>query len=347
MQNQEKDIDFEKVKKQIERICHFITHHREHFKNNEEQVKTSLVLPLLRKLGWDDSNPLEVSFEARTSDGGRIDILLIGKNNSKFLIEVKNLSKNLKDYIDQFGRYAFNRGIPCGALTNGQKWICLKSFEPNTNLKDRIIIEIDLCEDNLLKIYAVLSCLTKAKTEEFEKCVKNNLTSICIQIENLKGKISKTFKCNSEICNILLSFCENYFSSLKEDFECFQPDEVNTDSSTATADQGHTSSNTYKVLIGNLSIEANTRPKLMKKILELAFSRNWLTTADLPILNNHHNPVISLSPISGANVVKWNIQGKTIYVHLGSSGVTHQARIKQLLEKIKEKTKLPYQIINL
>jgi predicted type IV restriction endonuclease len=346
MQNQEKDFDFEEVKPQVERICHFITHHRELFENNEAQVKYHLVFPLLESLGW-RHHPSEVILEYKTKSGYRIDILLQRNKEKVFFIEVKNLSVDLYQTISQFGKYAYEEGILYGALTNGQKWIFLKAFEPHTHLKDRIIIEINLCEDNLLKIYAVLSCLTKAKIGKFEECIHNPFDTICSLIETLREKISKTFKNDKTIDNFLLSLCRNYISICGNNSNSVSQEEEENKTSIPSVDTEQNSSNTYKVIVENIPIEANSRFKLVKKIIETALNKNWLSSEDFPILNKRNKPIIDSKRISEKNVRFFEIGGKTFYVKLGNNSDSHKSVIKALLENIKEKTGINYEVIKI
>lgn len=78
-------------------------------------------MPLLRALGWDDSDPEQVMPEY-ASGGRRVDFALsgIGKRPSIF-IEVKGVGRTLEGDRQLF-EYAFHEGIPLCLLTDGRDW---------------------------------------------------------------------------------------------------------------------------------------------------------------------------------------------------------------------------------
>ncbi len=78
-------------------------------------------MPILRLLGWDDSDPEQVMPEY-ASGGRRVDFALCiaGKRPSLF-IEVKGVGRAL-DGDRQLFEYAFHEGIPLCLLTDGRDW---------------------------------------------------------------------------------------------------------------------------------------------------------------------------------------------------------------------------------
>lgn len=89
---------------------------------NEAQVKQAVVLPILRGLGWDDTNPAEFVPEFGL-DEGRVDYALCQKAGSPLVfIEAKRLgSADTKGEEQLFG-YASNKGVPLLILTDGNVW---------------------------------------------------------------------------------------------------------------------------------------------------------------------------------------------------------------------------------
>ena len=89
---------------------------------NEEQVKHAVVLPILRGLGWDHSNPAEFVPEF-SLDKGRVDYALCQTVESPLVfIEAKRLgSADTKGEEQLFG-YASNEGVPLLILTDGNVW---------------------------------------------------------------------------------------------------------------------------------------------------------------------------------------------------------------------------------
>ncbi len=88
---------------------------------NEAAISFSVVMPILRALGWDDSDPEQVMPEY-ASGGRRVDFALsgIGKRPSIF-IEVKGVGRALEGDRQLF-EYAFHEGIPLCLLTDGRDW---------------------------------------------------------------------------------------------------------------------------------------------------------------------------------------------------------------------------------
>jgi hypothetical protein len=90
---------------------------------SEAQVSVSIVLPVLRALGWDDTDPLEVCPEYG-SGRGRVDFALMGTNRRPALfVEVKATGRSVEGQGDrQLFEYAFHEGVPLCVLTDGRDW---------------------------------------------------------------------------------------------------------------------------------------------------------------------------------------------------------------------------------
>jgi len=88
---------------------------------NEAAISFSIVMPILRNLGWDDSDPQQVMPEY-SSGGRRVDFALCGtaKRPSLF-IEVKGVGR-VGEGDKQLFEYAFHEGIPLCLLTDGRDW---------------------------------------------------------------------------------------------------------------------------------------------------------------------------------------------------------------------------------
>lgn len=88
---------------------------------NEAAISFSVVMPLLRALGWDDSDPEQVMPEY-SSGGRRVDFALCGAGKRPSLfIEVKGVGRTLEGDRQLF-EYAFHEGIPLCLLTDGREW---------------------------------------------------------------------------------------------------------------------------------------------------------------------------------------------------------------------------------
>ena len=117
-----------------------INKHRPFYERNEQAVRDQIVNPILRLLEWDTENPEEVQPNVSTEEGVP-DYTLI-KNGRKILfVEAKKLGIDIEqlEVIRQLAKYAFSEGTKYGVLTNGSKWMLIKSFAEGTNLTDRIV----------------------------------------------------------------------------------------------------------------------------------------------------------------------------------------------------------------
>jgi len=83
----------------------------------EENVKQKVIVPLLELLGHKREN---LEFEYGTRRGGRIDIFI--KNvppDCKVIIDTKNYSVNLTEYIEQIKEYTFDENALLTVIANG------------------------------------------------------------------------------------------------------------------------------------------------------------------------------------------------------------------------------------
>lgn len=88
---------------------------------NERAVSTSIVIPVLRALGWDDSDPEQVLPE-HASGRGRVDYALrCPPRPPVAFIEVKGVGRST-DADRQLFEYAFHEGVPLAILTDGKEW---------------------------------------------------------------------------------------------------------------------------------------------------------------------------------------------------------------------------------
>jgi type I restriction-modification system DNA methylase subunit len=121
--------DQEKLQREIAKWVNEFQDNREQRKlRDEEDVKSAIIQPLLKRLGWDVNNPSEVKKEQPI--GSRFaDYALKIDGETKLIIEAKALDKNLgssEDGIGEYERqainYAYNLGIDWALLTNGEEW---------------------------------------------------------------------------------------------------------------------------------------------------------------------------------------------------------------------------------
>jgi len=83
----------------------------------EENVKQKVIVPILELLGHNRDN---LEFEYRTRRGGKLDILIKKvRSDCKVIIDTKNYSENLNDYIDQIKEYTFDESPLLAIIANG------------------------------------------------------------------------------------------------------------------------------------------------------------------------------------------------------------------------------------
>lgn len=113
--------------------------------DNEAQVKQAVILPVLRALGWDDTDPEAFRPEYRAGKG-LVDYALLDRGKPLVFIEAKqpgNLNASAENQL--FG-YANNRGVPFLVLTDGNRWDFYLSMADG-DPKDRQFYEMELQSD--------------------------------------------------------------------------------------------------------------------------------------------------------------------------------------------------------
>ena len=89
--------------------------------DNEAQVKSAVVLPVLRELGWDDADPDAFKPEYAV-DRRFVDYALLDHGKPLVFIEAKHAGAKVGKGEEQLFGYASNKGVPLLALTNGWFW---------------------------------------------------------------------------------------------------------------------------------------------------------------------------------------------------------------------------------
>ena len=126
-------------------IAH-ILEHKEHLADaNEATIQQYVVLPILRALGWDDTNlaSMEVLPEYAVP-GGQVDYALKVGQKLTLFIECKKWNELLDRHEDQIVTYAVKAGMPIVGLTNGKIWRFYFSWIEGTSVSDRIFCETDI-----------------------------------------------------------------------------------------------------------------------------------------------------------------------------------------------------------
>ncbi len=119
---------------------------------NEAQVKQAVILPILRALDWDDSDPAEFVPEF-SAGNGRVDYALLRSGGGPLVfIEAKGLGGVDIKGEEQVFRYAVNRGVPFLILTDGNLWdfyLSMAAGDP----PDRQFYRVELTNEERISEY--------------------------------------------------------------------------------------------------------------------------------------------------------------------------------------------------
>lgn len=147
------------VAEEIERIKSMDTS-----KLNESTAKTAVVLPVLRALGWDTSDPDEVHLEYQVAKRlkGFADIALLSQDAPLILIETKapHCSLEIEQHQVQLLEYCQMVQVRIGVLTNGLEWRIYyleTGADKNSSLAETIDLAHGRTEDSAKTFRKLLS----------------------------------------------------------------------------------------------------------------------------------------------------------------------------------------------
>ena len=135
--------------KDLQDLAQQATEHSGLFANNEQSVKTSLVLPFIGGLGYDYLSPTEVIAEY-TADvgikrGEKVDYAVMRDGEPIILFECKALSNALGvSEISQLFRYFQSTNAAIGVLTNGVTYKFFSDLIDAGRMDDTPFLEVDI-----------------------------------------------------------------------------------------------------------------------------------------------------------------------------------------------------------
>jgi len=88
---------------------------------DEAATKQTVILRILKALGWDPFNIDEV-YPEYSVGSKRVDYALRHSGRNKVFIEVKKVNEDLEKHQEQLLNYSFQEGIKLAVLTNGISW---------------------------------------------------------------------------------------------------------------------------------------------------------------------------------------------------------------------------------
>jgi len=161
------------LKETLEMVVERMKKYRSLYEQNEMAVRSQIIEPILRGLGWDVENPEEVQPNVSTEEGIPDYSLLKGDKKVLF-IEAKKLSVDIeqREVIRQLAKYCFGEGMRYGVLTNGAIWILFRAFQEETTMSERIVWKIDVESDELTASVRRLNTVSEDNIDVIEKLIK-------------------------------------------------------------------------------------------------------------------------------------------------------------------------------
>ena len=132
-------------------LTHILEHEHQLAEANEATTQQYVVLPILRTLGWDDTDlaSMEVLPEYQV-ESKRADYALYTKHGESpiVLIECKRWNEPITKHEEQICFYAYSGNIPLAIITNGRHWRFYLPHWRASSLSDRIFCETDIADQH-------------------------------------------------------------------------------------------------------------------------------------------------------------------------------------------------------
>lgn len=179
--------------KDLQDLAQQATEHRDLFANNEQSVKTSLVLPFIGGLGYDYLSPTEVIAEY-TADvgikrGEKVDYAVMRDGEPIILFECKALSNALGvSEISQLFRYFQSTNAAIGVLTNGVIYKFFSDLIDAGRMDDTPFMEVDI------------RCATESDISELRRFSKDVFDADAIKSAAINAKQVSALKEYWEAC---------------------------------------------------------------------------------------------------------------------------------------------------
>jgi hypothetical protein len=183
----------------------------EHVRGNEQATKMSLVVPLFKALGYDFFDPRECKPEYKV-DFGRdrsvkpIDWAVFINGKISFVVEAKEVGKQLKGYSEQLGDYfAKEPLVNLGILTNGVTW---RFYTDTTHAhimdKEPFLVWNVLEEDTL-----PMEFLTVLQKNEFNPQLIKTFAKRTVDQNLLIQQLDRLFEPSNEVIRLAIQHIES------------------------------------------------------------------------------------------------------------------------------------------
>lgn len=127
----------------------------------EEGTIQGIIYPILKELGWDICNPLQVIRNPHNNFGQACDIAL-SPNNTRdgicLLIEVKRINENIDKYLANSLKYPWQQAISSFILTNGQTWYFILPHAP-VSPTEKVVLTLSFGKNSLGEINSAFESL--------------------------------------------------------------------------------------------------------------------------------------------------------------------------------------------
>jgi len=168
------------VEESLKIIADRVKEHSETMRT-EEAVKTAVILPFLRALGYDVFNPAEVipefTADAVGKKGEKVDYAIRIDGEIRILFECKPITTELEQkHLDQLYRYFSVTNAKFAVLTNGQHFRFYTDLDAANKLDSRPFLSFDITDYN----QSTLNELKKFERASF------NIDNILATAERLK-----------------------------------------------------------------------------------------------------------------------------------------------------------------
>lgn len=170
---------------------------------NEEEIKSQIVFPILKSLKWNHWDGTKVRVEypvGRSKTKRRADLVLLHEEKELIIMEIKNETIDLDKETEQLFGYAFHASIEIGILTNGYKWRFYSLFSKEHDVNDKCFAEIDIEKEEIKGIvdkfdnYLSYASLTSRDAMDLAKsalCDKKKRKKLRDQLPHLWKEILK------------------------------------------------------------------------------------------------------------------------------------------------------------
>ena len=134
------------VEKAIQRANDLMEDEEYYLYSNEMETRYTIIDPVLRALGWDLSDPGQVSFEVELTSYGRVDYVLFDEQGRSCLVlEAKALGNWRTSNERQMQMYVRGTRQGYAILTNGRMWKVWDLYQRGSFAK-KFILEFDITE---------------------------------------------------------------------------------------------------------------------------------------------------------------------------------------------------------